>query len=119
MLVGLSSVAGKREVRILIVMNKINNKTKNSISIIRIIITPFLSSFIGWIIGQFLAMPFLLMGRNDPIDSTINHTVSPFQKAIAQNSLIIPNCTAILGFIIGCYIIYKKIKTHNKSIHRA
>ncbi|MCK5288202.1 MAG: hypothetical protein KAJ14_00205 [Candidatus Omnitrophica bacterium] len=92
-------------------MNKNNKKkSKNTLFIVRVAITPLLSSFIGWIIGQFFAMPFLLMGRSDPIDSSINYTVSSSQKAIAQYALIIPYFMAGIGFLIGIYLIYKKIK---------
>ncbi len=83
-----------------------NNKTrlKNTISTIRFVATPLISSFVGWIAGQFFAIPFLLMGRSDPIDPSIGHKVSSTQKAIAESALIIPYFMAGVGFIVRIYI---------------
>ena len=89
-----------------------NNKAalKKILSTVRLVATPLIGSFVGWIAGGFLAILILLIGRSDPIDPSIGYVVSSTRKAIAKYALIIPYFMAVVGFIVGIYIIYKQIK---------
>ncbi|MCK5518531.1 MAG: hypothetical protein KAI61_03875 [Alphaproteobacteria bacterium] len=62
-----------------------------------------LYAFIGLIIGQFLAMPFLMLSRGDPGISEISGNIIFGRMAM----FIYPFCAAI-GFFVGVHLAQRK-----------